>query len=295
MKPDRSHLKSAKNLYPGRKTAPGRDSGPCRNVGPGQNTGPGFPPFLGGFPYPGFPWYHDNPSYLCDHPYFGFPPYLWNVYVDIGRLKSQPAQRPIQLPMGLPNGMAPASESEAQLRLASEVGVIADVAHAMLYRMLCEYHKLFIAETDEEMKNMLRDIIKELKFKYWDIYVVLMGSTKFRAGAANWPKLTRLDIPIGKKLAMRMSRGGAIGSHEVQLATPSVEPSHALINLTCLLQQIIMFEAIQKWKTTDDPLYKEMLEDVIQIMRRNLMLPPLTGSVVVDSDAAGTGQGDSDE
>ncbi|XP_042016953.1 uncharacterized protein LOC121764987 [Salvia splendens] len=97
--------------------------------------------------------------------------------------------------MGLLNGKAPASESEAQLRLAGEEGVIADVAHAMLYEMLCEYHKMYIAETDEEMKNVLRDIIKALKFNYWDAYVVLMGSVKFRASvAAGWPKQMRLHI-----------------------------------------------------------------------------------------------------
>ena len=95
--------------------------------------------------------------------------------------------------------------------------------------------------------------------------------------------------PVGQKTAMRMSRGSARGSQEVLSAALSAEPKPALTYLARIQQQQNMVEVIREWRMTDDPLHKEMLEGLIQSMRRDLGLPPFTGS------AAGTSQGDDKE
>ena len=62
-----------------------------------------------------------------------------------------------------------------------------------------------------------------------------------------------------------------------------------------------IIETIKEWRTTDDPIHKEMLQGVIDLMRRDLGMPPIDGAGASgagasrDSDATAIGLGDDEE
>ena len=55
-----------------------------------------------------------------------------------------------------------------------------------------------------------------------------------------------------------------------------------------------LVQTMEMWYNTTDPFYKRMLKDVIDILRRDLGMPPLTFSGAGD-DGSGTGDGDGAE
>ncbi|XP_042003679.1 uncharacterized protein LOC121752625 [Salvia splendens] len=73
---------------------------------------------------------------------------------------------------------------------------------------------------------------------------------------------------------MRMARGSASGSPEVQSAAPS-QIDLELPSLTRIQQHETLIHTMEKWYAATDPLYKLMLKDVIDSMRRDLGMPPL--------------------
>ena len=81
---------------------------------------------------------------------------------------------------------------------------------------------------------------------------------------------------------MRMARGSASRSQEVQSEAPSLVTPE-LSNLVELQMTQVMTETADKWHAATNPLYKRMLKD-----GRQLRLPPLP-----DVDAA-TGDEDDD-
>ena len=73
---------------------------------------------------------------------------------------------------------------------------------------------------------------------------------------------------------LRMARGSASRSQEVQLEAPSLVTPE-LNNLAELQMTQVMLETMDKWHAATDPLYKLMLKDGIDTLRRQLRLPPL--------------------
>ena len=71
-----------------------------------------------------------------------------------------------------------------------------------------------------------------------------------------------------------MARGSYSASQEVQSEVPS-QITPQLTNHAELQMTQFMIETTEKWHATTDPMYKRMLKDGIDTMRRNLRLPPL--------------------
>ena len=73
---------------------------------------------------------------------------------------------------------------------------------------------------------------------------------------------------------MRMARGSAKRSHEVQSEAPCVVTPE-LNHLARLQITQSMLETMDKRHAATDPLYKMMLKDAIDNLRRDLGMPPL--------------------
>ena len=62
-----------------------------------------------------------------------------------------------------------------------------------------------------------------------------------------------------------------------------------------------MIETIKEWRATDDPIHKEMLQGVIDLMRRDLGMSPIGAAGASgarasgNSDATTNGLGDDEE
>ena len=78
-----------------------------------------------------------------------------------------------------------------------------------------------------------------------------------------------------------MARGSANGSDEVHSEAP---PEYN--NLAGAQQMANLVRTMHRWYNTTDPTYKRMLKDVIDTIRRDLVMPP------IGDDGAETGGGD---
>ena len=87
-----------------------------------------------------------------------------------------------------------------------------------------------------------------------------------------------------------MARGSYSASQEVQSEVPS-QITPQLTNHAELQMTQFMIETTEKWHAATDPMYKRMLKDGIDTMRRNLRLPPLPD---VDS-TTGDGEDEADD
>ena len=135
---------------------------------------------------------------------------------------------------------------------------------------------------------------------------MVQKSAKFCAGVeAGWPKRTKISAsgeysssasshelpkaeveiptpqasscrrrrPVGQKTAQRMARRSASGSDEVQSeATPEIN------NLARAQQMHSLVQTMEMWHNATGPLYKMMLKDVIDTLRRDLGMAPLPES-----------------
>ena len=92
-----------------------------------------------------------------------------------------------------------------------------------------------------------------------------------------------------------MARGSASGSHKVQLEGPSLVTPE-LNNLARVQLTQNMLDTMEKWYAATDPLYRIMLKDVIDTMRRDSGMTPLpdSGPGTGNRDD-GTGGGDDKE
>ena len=157
------------------------------------------------------------------------------------------------------------------------------------------------------------------EFTYWNCYLVLMDSEKFRAGVdAGWPKKQRLNLAgdhssssgshelpddvqefptppsftrrtrlVGQMREQRAARGGARESEEVQSASPPSGQSPAEIALIGRqLQQERMHKLIGEWRATTDLVEKRFLHDLLESIRVDLAAAAAEAG---GSDAPGLG------
>ena len=155
---------------------------------------------------------------------------------------------------------------------------------------------------------------------------MVQNSAKFTAGVeVGWPKRTKINAsgeysssasshelpdaeaefptpqsssrrrrPIGQMSAMRMARESASGSHEVQSEADSLVTPE-LNNLACVQPTQYMLESMDKWYAATDPVYRRMLKDAINSMRRDLGIEPLPDSGVGTGDGGDGNGGEDDE
>ena len=163
---------------------------------------------------------------------------------------------------------------------------------------------------------------KYKEFTFWECFLLLKDSEKFRAGCdAGWPMKRRLNYsgdysggshdlppdaeefpsppsftgrprPVGQKRAQRAARGGSpLSPREVQSsALPPAPLEYTLHSRNQTRAQ--MYKVFQDWRTATDPTEKMFLHSMRESMRVDLdVARARLGGSDVGSDTTGGGSG----
>ena len=170
---------------------------------------------------------------------------------------------------------------------------------------------------------------KYKEFTFWECFLLLKDSEKFRAGCdAGWPKKQRLNYsgdysgssggshdlppdaeefpsppsftgrprPVGQKRAQRAARGGSpLSPREVQSsALPAAPLEYTLHSRNQTRAQ--MLQVFREWKNATDPTEKRFLYEMLESMRADLEIArSRLGGSDVGSDTTGGGSGGGDD